>query len=145
MFELGDRVRCVVASLVPNRFGYIGTAVAVSGRRIKVLFDCDRKEGDPLVGENLASAIWLIDIEIERARDELPFEAFLSTSYRILAYLVNNTSGFRWDVLRSEMGTDENCFRNAMVYLMRHRWVRCYDRRYRITPLGIQKFWGTDI
>ena len=140
MFEVGTRVKCITDAWIPNRIGFLGTAVAVSGRRIKVLFDCDRLDGDPLTGENLAKAGWYFDIEIEYVSD-LPYEACLLKSYQILAYLCENKSRFRWDAIREHLQCDENLFRNAMVHLLRNEWVRCSDEWYWITALGHQKFY----
>ena len=140
MFEVGTRVKCITDAWRPNRFGFLGTAVCVSGRRIQVLFDCDRVEGDPLTGQNLAKACWFFDLEIEHVSD-LPYEACILKSYQILAYLCQNKNRCRWDTISAHIQCDENLFRNAMVHLLRNAWVRCDNEWYRITRLGRQKFY----
>ena len=140
MFEVGSRVKCITDAHLPNRCGFLGTAVCVSGRRIKVLFDCDRLDGDPLNGQNLAKAWWFFDHEIEAVSD-LPYDACLLKSYQILAYLCQNKSRFRWNAIREYLQCDANLFRNAMVHLLRNEWVRCDNEWYRITRLGYQKFY----
>ena len=67
MFGKNERVKCITGAWVPNFFGELGTVVVVSGRRYKVLFDKNKREGPIDEGQNLANAHWCFDLEIESA------------------------------------------------------------------------------
>ena len=68
MFEKNERVKCITRTL-PDFFGELGTIVACSGRRYKVLFDKDKIGGTIDEGQNLANAHWCFDLEIVNATD----------------------------------------------------------------------------